>query len=212
MEIKRKVVGIAATNCYLLREAQQVLIIDPGADANLDISRILMMIRPDDHVLGILLTHGHFDHIIGVDSLVDKFHCPVYIHPEEAHYLTDPRLNGSRYFAGKDLVCTTQTQQMLPGVYDIGPFHFEVTLTAGHTPNSITYLFGHDVFDGDFIFRMSIGRMDLPGGSELVMRKNLRDFINTYHEDVTIYSGHGEKTNLDLERKFNPYLQKDYLG
>ena len=95
------------------------------------------------------------------------------------------------------------------GTMNIGSFEFEVVLTPGHTPGHVSLFYQDAVFSGDVIFRLSIGRTDLPGGSNQQMRKTLEVF-NQLEKDYTIYCGHGDITQLSFEKKFNPYLTGKY--
>lgn len=176
MEVEIVVVGSYQTNCYLLKKDGYVLIIDPGDE----FSKIQNSIGTDD-VLGILVTHRHFDHIGALEECVQKFQAPIF-----------------------------DKNNLKEQIYQIGPFQFEVVFTPGHTNDSITFLFPdeHFLFVGDFIFKDSIGRTDL-GGNINVMKKSLHDFTklkNRVEQDYQIFSGHGESTTLNRELLYNPYL------
>ncbi len=154
------------TNCYILTENNDVLVIDPGGDYD--------KIRPfldGKNVLGAVVTHGHEDHNSAI-CYFDK----VYDHGN---------LN-----EGKNV---------------IGPFCFEVIYTPGHTKDSITLYFDNDgvMFTGDFLFKGTIGRMDL-GGSEYDMHNSLLKIRN--YPDVKVYPGHGEFTTLNYEKENNIYF------
>ncbi|MDD2435380.1 MAG: MBL fold metallo-hydrolase [Bacilli bacterium] len=130
-------------------------------------------------LVGILITHHHPDHIGALDELKNKYQVPVY----------------SRH-------------NLLEKEYHIDSFKFEVIYTFGHTSDSITFYFKEEkaMFVGDFLFKGSIGRYDLPTANYNDMVNSLNNIIK-YNDDITIYSGHGPKTTLGDEKKDNPYLQ-----
>ncbi|CAM2788333.1 MBL fold metallo-hydrolase [Erysipelothrix tonsillarum] len=206
MKVTYQTLGYAATNTYYLSEGTQMLIIDPCLDPNQDATTLL---KPTEgfEVIGVLLTHGHFDHISGVDVIIDAFHCPLYMYHEEIHYLKDMSYNLSNQTPEPFII------NAIPTAIDceplqVGPFECDVIKTAGHTSGSISYVFDDFIFDGDFIFERSIGRTDLPTGNMNVMNASLRSFIQDFGSvDYILYPGHGNPTTLYQEMKTNPYLK-----
>ncbi|MGE5456490.1 MAG: MBL fold metallo-hydrolase [Ignavibacteriales bacterium] len=174
MNVKKVVVGLILTNCYLLIKGNDCLVVDPGDDPQAIIDSIGNL-----NVIGILVTHSHFDHIGALEEIKNKYKAKVY---------------------SKDNLEEKE--------YKIGNFVFEVIYTFGHTNDSITYYFKEDkmMFVGDFIFKESIGRYDLPTASYEEMRNSLKR-IKNYPDNITIYPGHDEETNLGYEKKYNSYLQ-----
>ena len=132
----------------------------------------------DDKVLAVLLTHSHFDHI-----------------------------GALRNFLTKRSVKIFKKSSVEEKEYQIGDFSFQVIYTPGHSKDSISFYFKEEklMFVGDFVFKESIGRCDLPGGSEEEMQESLSK-IKGYPVDVTLYPGHGDATTLDYEFSHNPYL------
>ena len=132
----------------------------------------------DDKVLAVLLTQSHFDHI-----------------------------GALRNFLTKRSVKIFKKSSVEEKEYQIGDFSFQVIYTPGHSKDSISFYFKEEklMFVGDFVFKESIGRCDLPGGSEEEMQESLSK-IKGYPVDVTLYPGHGDATTLDYEFSHNPYL------
>lgn len=128
--------------------------------------------------VGILLTHNHFDHAMYADSLSNLYKVPVFDH-----------------------------KNLFEGIKKIESFEFETIYTPGHSETSITFYFKDYglMFVGDFIFRENIGRVDLPGGSFQDMIESLKK-IKKYDDDIVLYPGHGEKTTLGHEKKYNHYF------
>lgn len=132
----------------------------------------------DDKVLAVLLTHSHFDHI-----------------------------GALRNFLTRRSVKIFKKSSVEEKEYQIGDFSFQVIYTPGHSKDSISFYFKDEkqMFVGDFIFKESIGRCDLPGGSEEEMQESLSK-IKNYPTDITLYPGHGDVTTLDYELGHNPYF------
>lgn len=173
MQITKVIVGPIETNCYLLEKENQVLVIDPGEEAE-KIKRII----GKKQVVGIVITHYHFDHIGALETLKETYSVPVY----DIHTLKE-------------------------GENQIGPFPFEMILTPGHKEDLITLYFKDEqvMFVGDFIFKGSIGRIDLPGGDWKEMETSIEK-IKKYPKEITIYPGHGDETTLAYEIAYNPYF------
>ena len=174
MEISSIKVGFLKCNCYLFEKEGECLIIDPGDDYD----KIKKYCR-NKVIIGILLTHSHFDHVASVDNLVNDYNIEVY---------TLENLN--------------------EGVNRIGNFEFEVIYTFGHTMDSVTFYFSEDkvMFTGDFLFKDTIGRCDLLESNIEEMKKSIEK-IKKYDDDITIYPGHGMKSNLGYEKKNNIYFK-----
>lgn len=165
MKINKLVLGPLDTNCYILEKDNKCLIIDPADDYR----RIIEVVGNKD-IVGVIVTHYHFDHIGALD-------------------------NFSKYMI-------LDKNNLEEKQYNIGGFCFEVIYTPGHKEDAITIYFKEEkiMFTGDFIFKGTIGRTDLPGGNYIEMLKSL-DKINKYDKKIIIYPGHGDETNLGLKYK-----------
>lgn len=165
MQIKIVKVGYLETNCYILENDKETLIIDPGDEAEKIIPNITKK------VVGILITHYHFDHVGAVGVLQAKYNCKVYDY-----------------------------QNLKEGQNKIGSFTFEMIRTPGHKDDLISFSFNKDLFCGDFIFKGTIGRYDLDGSNFKDMKNSIRKILK-YDKDITIYPGHGNSTTLKEEEK-----------
>lgn len=208
MKITKKVMGYVSTNSYLLEKDGKGIWIDPCLNPGSN-AQPLLEASKDIDIVGILLTHGHFDHISAVDTLVKHFACPVYIHEKEIPYLKDPHLNLSAQ-TPETLIVESEVIGLSEGHYTIEPFTFQVYHTPGHTPFSVSYLFDDKhLFDGDFIFAGSIGRVDFVGGSAEEMCEGVRRLYQIFEqnlEETIVYPGHGLNTTLIREKINNPYV------
>lgn len=175
MNVEVVITGTLDENCYVLKKDDKCLVIDPGDDY----SKIKSVIG-DSKVIGVLLTHSHFDHVGALRNFLGK--------------------RSIKFFK------RSNTQEM---EYEVGPFKFSVIFTPGHSNDSITFYFKDDnsMFVGDFIFRESIGRYDLPGGNESDMRASLKKIV-MYDDDIVLYNGHGSSTTLGYEKDNNVYLKE----
>ena len=198
MKVETYVLGPLQTNTYLLQIDNDVLLVDPASKAEK-----LIEILGERNLIGILLTHGHFDHIKAVDGLYDKYHCPVYIHKDDEAIARD-KSSGSLFGLVSYISCPSIHIQ--EGINKIGPFEFEVIYTPGHSEGSVIYVFDDCIFTGDTLFKGSIGRTDLKGGSFSTIKQSLQIF-KSFDKNYIIYPGHDLSTTLYEELNFNPFLQ-----
>ena len=173
MDIKCIKVGYLRCNCYLISKDRESLLIDPGDE----IDRIEEFIR-DKNIMGILITHNHFDHVGCVKDLVNKYNYSVY-----------------------------DNSNLNEGINKIGNFTFEVIKCYGHTMDCLSFYFREDkvMFTGDFLFKGTIGRCDLVGSNISAMEDSINK-IKDYDGDIVIYPGHGMKSTLGVEKETNPYF------
>ena len=197
MEVFTYILGPLQTNTYLLKQDGKILLIDPASKAEKIIS-ILGEQKPE----AILLTHGHFDHIKAVDGLYQAYRCPVYLHEADEAMARD-KYTGSSFGLVSYISCPVE--HLKEGKMQIGPFSFEVIFTPGHTKGSVIFVFDDCIFTGDTLFKGSIGRTDLEGGSDREMKQSLQIF-RQFKKDYDIYPGHEFPSKLSYELATNIYL------
>lgn len=190
-------VGPIETNCYLIGDeaAGVCAVIDPGADPE----KVLAMVEKSGLRLEkILLTHGHYDHVGAVKTLTDAAAVPVYIHKADTQVgdarIFPPLPAGHNYYENG-------------GRLSVGSLEIKILHTPGHSPGSVTLLAEDRMFCGDTLFALGCGRWDLPGGDMHDLMGSLAD-LGFLKGNYQVYPGHGEDTNLDFERKNNPYLKQ----
>lgn len=171
MRIKIVQVGELKENCYIVEKNNKCLIIDPGSEFNKIKENI------DKEVIGILITHSHYDHVGALKETKNYYNIKVY-----------------------------EYKNLKEGKITIGPFDIEVIYTKGHTNDSVTYYFKEEkiMFTGDFLFKNSIGRTDL-GGNTKDMIESINK-IKHYDDSIKIYPGHGEYTTLSSEKENNEFF------
>ena len=199
MEIKHIYIPSVYTNCYLLidEDSGALAVIDPGDD----ISSTLLRLSVDNgwEVRAVFLTHGHYDHVGGVNALRRKFpDVPVYLHPEDTG--KNDRLSPT---AALGSVKLWREGDVVP----LGGLQVEVLHTPGHTPGSVCLRCRDALFTGDTLFAGSMGRTDFPGGSEEAIMDSLNR-LGKLEGDYRVFPGHSEFTTLDRERQSNPYLRE----
>ncbi len=199
--------GSFAANCYLLEDNGEVVIIDPSASAASILRKVQEMgAKPT----AILLTHGHFDHIMSIDTL--RQYCPdlpVYIHEGDAPMLSDGQKNGFSLFFDQDKTYNPADKLLKAGdIIKVGDATLEVIHTPGHSPGSVCYLCREDgiLITGDTLFADNIGRCDLWGGSHTTIMESLKR-LRGLDGSLTIYPGHGNDNKLSkaLDNAFYYY-------
>lgn len=204
------VTGPLAENCYLLWEGASAWIIDPGAD---DDAILAELSARDLTPCAIVLTHGHFDHVGALDALVKHFpDIPVVLHDADAAWaFTHPFNQYPPFYLHQKRPATL----LAPGEsLMIGGMTARVLHTPGHTPGSCCFVVERPgeaplCFTGDTLFKGSVGRTDLPGGSFLELNRSLARLVQTLPPETTVLSGHGDASTMAIELRTNPYLRED---
>jgi len=222
LKIKKIVVGPVETNCYLLVSDNELAVVDPGDDADKIISEIEKTLHysrspmsfprkreaqrinsggnPDLQIIPkyILLTHGHFDHIMAVNELKKKYRFEVVIGEK------DKDISGMNFQIGvqapeikADILVSAEGDTLC-----IGREKIQVIETPGHTSGSVSYLIQDNLFSGDTLFYHTHGRTDLPSGSEEEMKRSLEKLLKL-DENIKVFPGHGRETTIQEERGYN---------
>lgn len=210
MQIDCLVLGEYQTNCYILRESKQAsdcLLIDAG----LEPKQLVEFLQAHKlNPVGLILTHGHIDHVGGIAILRKKFpNIKVYIHKLDEAMLTNTVSNLSAlidrpFTAGCADFCVEQGD-----VIEVAGIRLQVLHTPGHTPGGICLYSkeSHIVFTDDTLFTQSIGRTDFPGGNMAELIKSIKEKLLVLPDNTVVYPGHGPATTIGREKLQNQYLQ-----
>lgn len=205
MIVKQFVVGFLEVNNYLLidEEEKEAVLID-CTEKNDKIDELLK--EYDADLKYVLITHGHFDHVLGVNDFKKKYGCKVLIHKDDEVLLQ----NIDKFMAGFGFG-KTEVQKIDGNVKDnqilrFGNQTIKVIHTPGHSKGSVSYLSGENLFPGDTIFYECVGRTDLMGGSFQQLKNSIETKIFTLDENIKIYPGHGRESTVGYEKINNKFL------
>lgn len=184
-----------ASNCFILHSAGEAFVIDPAINEK----RILARLADEGLTLkGILLTHGHFDHIWRAQELRKETGAPLYVHESDAEMLTDSKKNAYATFTGGSFTISEADNLLREGdVLMLGGERITVLHTPGHTKGSVCYDTGEILITGDTLFAQGFGRYDLYGGDLKALKGSLQRLLELAStENRWIYCGHGENSTL----------------
>ena len=206
MKIEKFVIGIIGTNCYLVQneETKECFLVDPAICP----AELVSHIKSQGLALkAILLTHGHFDHIMGIDGFLKEFQVPVYAHEEEKLLLNDPAMNSSvNYGPGYTF---SRAEYLEDGQkLTVAGMEIEVLYTPGHTIGGCCYYIPDEgvLFSGDTLFWTSIGRDDLPTGSCSQLIRSIQEKLMCLPDKTQVYPGHMQETSIGFEKIHNPFI------
>ncbi|MGM9934964.1 MBL fold metallo-hydrolase [uncultured Clostridium sp.] len=198
LNIKTVPAGIYEANCYILvdEDTKDCVIIDAGGDADKIETAVESMSGKPKYVI---LTHGHFDHVGGVEEICSKYNIPFYISRADEEYMEkDSSVFGT---LPKASVYIKEGDTIKLGSYEI-----KVIETPGHTKGGLCFFVDNKVFTGDTLFQGSVGRTDFPGGDMNEIISSIKNKLLPLGDDVEVYPGHGPSSSIRFEKMRNPYL------
>lgn len=204
MNLQAFTVGPLQENCYLLSDAGQAVLIDPGDEAE----RLLGALGGLE-LTAVWLTHAHFDHVGAVADVLDRFPVPVYLHPADLPLLRNAALSAA-YFG---LTLRQPEVEPLPlahaQVLNVGGLGATCLYTPGHAPGHVAFYVpaAGFVLAGDALFQGSVGRTDLPGGDPAQLIRSIEQELLSLPDETVVYPGHGPATTIGAERRTNPFLR-----
>ena len=206
LELQQCVLGPVYTNCYIAKnkETGEALIIDPAdSPSKIELKVNAMGARP----VAVLLTHGHFDHIMGVEAVREKYQIPVYACRQEEEMLREPSVNMTDQMGKSSSIRPDVFLDDLQ-VFEAAGFSIQMIHTPGHTKGSCCYYLKEEgvLFSGDTLFCGSVGRTDFPGGSASQIRNSLHRLLAALPDDTSVYPGHDTSTTIGYEKRYNPFV------
>lgn len=205
MILEKLRVGIMGVNCYLVGDQDELFVIDPGSDA----PKIYTHIQQCGYTVKyIVLTHCHFDHIMGVEELKQKTGAEIVFCTSERGNFADTSINFTDRYSRKPISLCADLLVSDGDVLLSGEFRFRVIETPGHTSGGMCLYNETEktLFSGDTLFCGSVGRCDLPTGNQEVLIESIRTKLMVLPDDVHVYPGHEQETTIGLERANNPYI------
>lgn len=201
------VVGELGVNCYLLADSQtkEGVVIDPGAEPE----RILAAVKSNGiKVTAVLNSHGHFDHIGGNRKVTETTGAGLMINKEDEHFLSRASTSARMYGLKAEDSPVPSSYLAEGDIVRFGTHEIKVIHIPGHSPGGSCFYLEKDgiLISGDSLFAESIGRTDLPGGSQKQLVSTIRAKLLTLPETVKVFPGHGPSTTIGHEKKHNPYL------
>ena len=204
LRVEQLSLGPIGTNCYVVTgedPAEGAVVVDPSGDA----AEIrLRLASSGTSCAAILVTHGHWDHLVGVADLAEGTGAPVYMARGERSLLEDPNR-----FTPAGLVLQPHTPEVLLDggeTIEVAGIAFDVVSVPGHSPAHLAYYADESLFSGDVLFAGSVGRTDLPGADWDTLLASIRSLLDRYPPETVVYPGHGPATTLGAELARNPFL------
>ncbi len=199
--------GALQTNCFIVgdTDAGEAIVIDPSAEAE----KILGVVEQQGYtVREILITHGHFDHVLAAGPVKEATGASLRIHAADAPMLGQAQAIAGMYgLPSPPAAC--HDSFINPGdVFEVGNIKLETVYTPGHSPGHVSFILASEqaVFSGDCLFAGGIGRTDLPGGSYEELMQSIEEQLLTLDDAYTVCCGHGPLTTIGNERQTNPFI------
>lgn len=202
--------NLLETNTYLVIEAEKCLLIDPGSNYQ----AIKTYINKNYLTLvGVVLTHAHFDHFLSANQVISEYNVPLYVHHKSIPLLYDSELNVSSLMPTikpLKLAESVEVNTLSEGSTEIDSFQCKVYHVPGHSPDHICLYFEAEetLFSGDTLFKLGIGRSDFLDGNENQLIKNIKNKLLRLPDETVVYPGHGNSTTIGFEKERNYYLTK----
>jgi hydroxyacylglutathione hydrolase len=209
MNIETLTVGPFAENTYVLINDNEALLIDPGFSNRSEMTAMDDVLE-DSRLIGVLLTHAHVDHVLGLNQVLQKYEVPVYLNHSDLYlwnnFESQSAMFGIRTSGFSFLPENLKEQKE----FELGSFSCDVLYTPGHSPDHVSLYFSGEgfVIAGDALFRESIGRTDLYKGDFDLLSRSIREKLYSLPDDTVVYPGHGPSTTIAYEKKHNGFVRE----
>ncbi len=206
LEMQTKVLGSVFTNCYFLKNKQtnEMIIVDP-ADSPEQIEQ--MVLKMGGKPVAVLLTHGHYDHILAANAVHEKYGAKIYACQAEEDMLMNPQLSLT-FYADPQYVVKADVLLGDLEVFEAAGFSIQMIHTPGHTKGSCCYYIKDEgvLMSGDTLFCESVGRSDLPTGSTSQIIESLHRLLKSLPDETEVFPGHDCQTTIEHEKRYNPFV------
>ncbi len=206
LELQKCILGPVYTNCYFLKNKTtgEMILIDPADCPDKIYEKVTQM---EGTPVAVLLTHGHFDHIMAAQAVKERYNIPIYACRQEEEMLRDPSVNMTSHY-GRDCSITPDVFLTDLEVFQLAGFTVQMIHTPGHTKGSCCYYIKEEdvLFSGDTVFYGSVGRTDFPGGSTADIVRSLHKLVDSLPEETEVFPGHDASTTIGYEKRYNPFV------
>jgi hydroxyacylglutathione hydrolase len=209
--LKRFVFNELGVNSFILHDSTlQCAIVDPGCNTEDQVQQITSYVNENQlKVVNIILTHGHFDHVLGLHKLKELFNCPIIMHRDDLNQVE--HIDKYAGIFGFHVPKAPLPDKFIGDgeIFKFGVSQLEIIHVPGHSPGSICLYSRNDGFIicGDVIFFGSIGRTDLPGGNHKLLIRGIKEKLLDLPRETVVWPGHGPQTTIGHEHDTNPFLK-----
>lgn len=210
LDILKFEVGPFAENTYLVTEQGQSLLIDPGFSNEKEFGRFHSSLANQNSTLtGVLLTHAHIDHVLGLPAVLKKFDLDVYLSHEDLNPWNHIAEQAAMFGLKAENLSFTPKDLPEGSDFTLGPFKMDLLHTPGHAPDHISIYFKEEniLIAGDTLFKGSVGRTDLYKGDMELLAQSIREKIYSLPDETMVYPGHGPQTTVAEEKRTNPFVK-----
>ncbi len=204
MEIKKIVCSLCEENCFLLTDGNTGILVDPGSDGE----KILKETE-EIEIPYIILTHCHYDHVDSLELIKKIKKSKVISTAECSEFLSDSRLNVSLYFGDPKRIEKSDIILEDGEIFSSPLGEIKCIKTPGHTDCSACFLIEGKLLSGDTLFKLTVGRWDLPTGNEEKLKNSIKNKLYSLDEMIEVFPGHGEKTTIGYEKKHNLFIKAE---
>jgi len=208
IDLDFRILGEIGTNCYLLcnEDKKEAILVDPADEAE----RIMEMIEKKKcRLAAILLTHGHYDHIMAAKEVQERTKAPIYAGECEKEVLASTNINLSGIMGRKAVTLAADYWLKDNETVELAGISVQCIHTPGHTKGGMSYYIeaANILFSGDTLFAASVGRTDFPTGSMSEIVQSIKSKLLVLPESTKVLTGHGESTSIAYEKLHNPFIQ-----
>ncbi len=211
VEVRGIVVGVFQENCYIIAspKTKEAIVIDPGDEPE----RVLELAKDMGVKIKLIAnSHAHMDHILGIQGIQQQTQAPFLLHSDDLPVLEGSSKRASEWLQHRGVAVPNPTAYVAEGdTVSVEGLDLKVIHTPGHTPGSVSYYVNGVLFSGDTLFRSSIGRTDMPGGSYSLIMSSIVDKLLSLPDETIVLPGHQLETTIGEEKHENPFILEELI-